>query len=1004
MRRFVFALALMMAFATASAQAPAEFQKLMEQHKSYIEKGDLEKAISSAEKARSVLEKSISDTYNGDYFNVMQDLGEDYMNARKFKESVGCYQILADVLYNHAKSDDPGYLTLMYQQYVLCSYIADDADFVISTIERLCERLKDDGLHNCEQYIDMMAYLGDRYAQSDDPRKASGCYKEALSLAESVLGKGHEKAATIRNKQHNLKSAPEDKVYAGNIEEIEAILRQKMQAGNYQEVIQYGEKVMSDIMKNKTEFSDHAILVLNQVGNAYIKLGQYQQAIKYYDEMLAYVEKHSEKSSNYVVAVNNVATIYGLLNNLDNEANLRIKSIEALLEIENLSYSGSSTIGNYASMLETIINHFESVKSFGQEELGVFLNNNIYYLEKTGKGGESIRLQKMLLSKLESTVGTNNRCGFLLLQTLGLHYRSEKKNEEAIRYFEECEKVALSLYGDQSLERAKILVTLASVKIGANNAESCITNLMEAKPIIKEKLGEYSNEYMRLCFELSSAYYEMKQYEDAAQNFEQGYIIRKKNLQENFRFMTNAERSAYYTQDVEPFTQEAFYLAAMLPEDSKYQGIIYDNELLCKGLLLSSEAEFKNFIRKTTDSRIRNLYNEYQENGMFLKAEAQNPENERALNYNDILLRNSQIERELVTISSEVADLTPNINVSWTDVRKSLGKNDVAIEFINSDNQYSALVVTPYTKTPNAVYLFEERDFKRKLYQGSDSESDITLKPYESTVMYDIIWRKLEKYLTPGCNVYFAPKGMIHTLAIEYAPISRDSLVNNKYRMHRISSTRNLVSKQRNKDNRNAVLYGGIRYGYKHHGAQLNYLKGSFDEMDTISKCLSGININTFKYTEDQATVESFLNLSSKDISILHVATHGLFEDRKSLGLDNSGLAMSDNVLTSSQIAEMNLANTELVVLSACETAKGNVSGEGVFGLQRAFKLAGCKTIVMSLWPVNDYATRLMMTEFYNNMYVRGMNKRDAFKRAVDNLRFKKYTTPWHWAAFIMLD
>ena len=98
----------------------------------------------------------------------------------------------------------------------------------------------------------------------------------------------------------------------------------------------------------------------------------------------------------------------------------------------------------------------------------------------------------------------------------------------------------------------------------------------------------------------------------------------------------------------------------------------------------------------------------------------------------------------------------------------------------------------------------------------------------------------------------------------------------------------------------------------------------------------------------------------------------------------------------------MDLRGTDLVVLSACETGLGEVSSEGVFGLQRAFKQAGVKTLVMSLWEVNDQATQYIMTEFYSNL-LSGKDKRQSFLEAKRKCK-EKFVQPQYWAAFIMLD
>ena len=111
---------------------------------------------------------------------------------------------------------------------------------------------------------------------------------------------------------------------------------------------------------------------------------------------------------------------------------------------------------------------------------------------------------------------------------------------------------------------------------------------------------------------------------------------------------------------------------------------------------------------------------------------------------------------------------------------------------------------------------------------------------------------------------------------------------------------------------------------------------------------------------------------------------------------------IDDGILLSKEISELDLSHIDAVVLSACDTGLGDVKNDGVFGLQRAFKLAGVKTILMSLWEIDDNITSVFMNSFYHNLLA-GMSKHDAFKQAQTKLRIN-YTNPYYWAAFIMLD
>ncbi|HEX5624667.1 MAG TPA: CHAT domain-containing protein, partial [Saprospiraceae bacterium] len=111
-----------------------------------------------------------------------------------------------------------------------------------------------------------------------------------------------------------------------------------------------------------------------------------------------------------------------------------------------------------------------------------------------------------------------------------------------------------------------------------------------------------------------------------------------------------------------------------------------------------------------------------------------------------------------------------------------------------------------------------------------------------------------------------------------------------------------------------------------------------------------------------------------------------------------------DGVLTAYEIAQMNLSNTELVVLSACETGLGDIQGnEGVYGLQRAFKIAGVKYLIMSLWQVPDKQTSMLMIAFYKNWLDQKMSIPDAFHAAQKELRELGFD-PYQWAGFVLIE
>ena len=108
-------------------------------------------------------------------------------------------------------------------------------------------------------------------------------------------------------------------------------------------------------------------------------------------------------------------------------------------------------------------------------------------------------------------------------------------------------------------------------------------------------------------------------------------------------------------------------------------------------------------------------------------------------------------------------------------------------------------------------------------------------------------------------------------------------------------------------------------------------------------------------------------------------------------------------VLTANNIARLDLSNTDMVVLSACQTGQGNATAEGLYGLQRAFKKAGVGTMVMTLWSVNDKVATEFMIKFYESLVENNWDKHKAFEQTKSYIR-TQHPDPYHWAAFVMLD
>ena len=256
-----------------------------------------------------------------------------------------------------------------------------------------------------------------------------------------------------------------------------------------------------------------------------------------------------------------------------------------------------------------------------------------------------------------------------------------------------------------------------------------------------------------------------------------------------------------------------------------------------------------------------------------------------------------------------------------------------------------------------------------------------------------------------------------------------DSYVLDNYNLQFIGNTKYIGGSTGVSKIKSAFVVGNPLFG----GSTINPLPGTAKEVNYIDSKLKLANVKTEVYTQSKATEDVVKGVKAP--GLLHIATHGYFlQDinqssnkvfgvsvesarnnpllRSGLLLANAGevndnsssLSSSNNgILTSYEAINLDLTNTQLVVLSACETAVGDVkAGEGVYGLQRAFLGAGANSLLMSLWKVDDAATQELMSAFYDN-WLKSGDKSSAFTLAQKQLK-TKYPHPYYWSAFVLLD
>ena len=505
--------------------------------------------------------------------------------------------------------------------------------------------------------------------------------------------------------------------------------------------------------------------------------------------------------------------------------------------------------------------------------------------------------------------------------------------------------------------------------------------------------------------------------------------------------MTKLER-AEYLSGLNSGTLEIVSQFAL--NNALFNGLAYDAALVFKGFSINYERRMQDNILGSDDVELIDAFNNYQQ------AQSHNSPN------------TDELENRLVYLYSQHKEFASNETLSWKDVQKRLSDNDIAIEFLTCCSDAgahvsaAALLLKKGWEEPLMIDLGEANQFSSVLNQSFNAYHD-------NDELYSLVWSRIEPYLKGVNRIYFSPHGAISQINIEVLKNTKGKSINQLYDVYRVSSTGNLCWDNQNRSQISYVtLYGGLNYDTSIDDLQLmsralvddelrsvneeisvpsatrkgwRFLPGTEREVSQIDKILNSSHINHSLFTKEKGTEDVFKSMSGNSPTVIHVATHGFYYDEEdarnksmklmqdeddpiSFPLKRCGLILSggqhawrgeeipgnidDGVLLGQEIVGLNLSNTDLLVLSACQTGLGDITGEGVYGLQRAFKIAGVQTIIMSLWEVSDTATELMMTKFYTSL-ASGKSKRDSFDAAITEVK-KEFEGPEYWAAFIMLD
>lgn len=511
--------------------------------------------------------------------------------------------------------------------------------------------------------------------------------------------------------------------------------------------------------------------------------------------------------------------------------------------------------------------------------------------------------------------------------------------------------------------------------------------------------------------------------------------IREK-IRGNISIMSDDQREFYLRTLEEPFAYSEELLTGH--PSPRLARIVAENTLFKKGLLLRSNRNQRLSILSQNDPQLVAQYED-------LISARKELNIIKSIDRPDQIIRRAILQNKIYNLDKELAAACSSYvgdnllgEMSVKTLQESLGKQDLFVYL--SSNRSGQLFALRLSRKKDVQYIgigslanFETSDFNtpEKLYTSTE---------FSEKLLSSLSFSKKGK----GIN-YCSTSGIYNKISLQALRVSESAYLMDIADIRFISDPF-LIAKHKETETLSGrvSLWGGVRYSqessdstttafFTHRsvkrGDHLVYLPGSLSEVEGIYQTLSRHRITSDIYSGWDATEDSFKDRDGMGDRILHISTHGFFNDSSpvqgsSEAMDNSGLLFAgaekswaldskkdttiqetenDGILRASEIELMNLNGCSLVVLSACETGLGfEDNSEGVYGLQRAFRLAGVENVLMTLWEIPDKETSLLMQSFYQSL-IEGADVNTALETAQKKVR-EKFPSPESWGGFVLLN
>ncbi len=708
-------------------------------------------------------------------------------------------------------------------------------------------------------------------------------------------------------------------------------------------------------------------------------------------------------------------------------------------------------IGDYDNAEKEIIKALASQeKQFGRNHIEVAKSLSQLAMIKFHKGDKPAEIEKILVEAREimgTKLGRDNPQYAEILKNVATLNISQRKYNEAFGVLTQAEGIWRAKTGTKTNINAAAIYTLTGdVYYQTKNYKRAQEFYTSAQDIYEKYFSKTHPEYVKILSKQSKVYYMQKDFKRAKRNIEEALNNYEAFIKQYFPALSEREKAEYWNTikgDFEFYNTLAF---SQLEDFRDLSGKVYDYQLLTKALLLSSSIKIRERILNSTDENLKTSYTLWIEKKEFLTNALSMSTQQLAENGIDPNALNAEVEKlekEISEKSELFGQSFDNKKIKYADVQKSIAKNDVAIEMVryrHFDHSFtdSVVYVALYVKNdnarPKAIIMPEGHRMETRFFRYYRN-SIVGKQPDEFS--YKIFWEPIQKEIGTVASIYLSADGVYNQINLEAIPTPDGKYVIDNANIIMISNTKDLYLKKIKSKSiattNKATMFGNPTF-YLTASANKKYpqLPGTEKEVDELQALLKQKGWVTDEFKEKAASEEEVKALTNP--KILHLATHGFYTPTENLddleALTESDASATENpllktgllltgagdllnktkynynmesgILTAYEAMSLNLDQTDLVVLSACETGLGEISnGEGVYGLQRAFMVAGAKVLIMSMFKVDDEATQKLILNFYRKWQTSG-NMRQSFIDSKKELRVE-YPEPYYWSAFMMI-